>query len=81
MHHSMEGDPGRSSPLRPRGLMKSDPGFIEIQGWDLVIKNEVEKNKPSLSRSTLRSTRKSKARDCRGVNEGLTLSPSNHLQA
>ena len=46
--HSVEEDPSRSwflwshSPLGLRGLMKSDPSFIKIQGWGLVIKKEEE---------------------------------------
>lgn len=46
MLHSMEEDPSRScflwscSPPGLRGLMKSDPSFIKIQGWGLVIKKK-----------------------------------------
>lgn len=46
MLHSVEEDPSRSwflwsrSPLGLGGLMKSDPSFIKIQGWGLVIKKK-----------------------------------------
>lgn len=49
MLHSMEEDPSRSwflwsrSPPGLRGLMKSDPSFIKIQGRGLVIKKKKKK--------------------------------------
>lgn len=66
MLHSVEDDQSRSwflwsrSPLGLGGLMKSDPSFIKIQGWGLVIKKKEKeeriKNRLSLTRSHLRST-------------------------
>lgn len=55
----------------PGALMKSHPSFIKIRGRDLVIKEKKKKrgeNKPSLTRSHLRSTRRSKAQGRWGVN-------------
>lgn len=92
MLHSVEEDPSRSwflwsrSPLGLRGLMKSDPSFIKIRGWGLVVKKkkwrrkrEVEggRNKPSLTTSHLRSAGRSKALDRWGVN-GMRLNWSQH---
>lgn len=62
--HSVVEDPStrrrRRRVLRPRyppglgGLMKSDPSFIKIQGWDLVIKKSREKKKTRGERTSPR---------------------------